>query len=199
MTPRALFGRPVEPWVLTSRGLAVDLFAPDPESIQIEDIALSLSRRARWGGHTHTFYSVAEHCCRVSYLVYALAIGSGLLDVDAKGIALAGLLHDAHEAYIGDTPTPVKVAFGRDAVEAIAATLDLAIARKFDLAVEMFRDPRVKLADAIMLATEARDLMPRPPRDWLPLEPAPLPGRLIPCTSMQAAEDLFLSHFEALQ
>lgn len=199
MTPRALFGGPFEPWVLTSKGRAVDLIAPDPESIDLEDIALSLSRRARWGGHTHTFYSVAEHCCRVSYLVYALAIGGGLLDVDAKVVALAGLLHDAHEAYIGDTPTPVKVAFGREAVEAVASRLDVAICGKFGLPVGILRDPRVKRADAIMLATEARELMPRSPREWLPPEPAPLPGRIIPCTSMQAAEDLFLSHFEALR
>lgn len=191
--------RPVEPWVLTHSGRAVDLIAPDPQSIHLEDIALSLSRRARWGGHTHTFYSVGEHSCRVAYLVYALAIGAGMLASHAKILARAGLFHDGHEAIVGDTPTPVKVAFGRPAVEAVASRLDVAIAAAFDFDPRLFDDPLVKLADAIMLATEARDLMPRPPRDWLPLEPAPLPGRIIPCTSMQAAEDLFLSHFEALQ
>lgn len=189
------------PWVLTHSGRAVDLLSPDPKSIHLEDIAISLSRRARWGGHTHTFYSVAEHSCRVAKLVYALAIGAGLLVSHAKCLSRAGLFHDGHEAVTGDTPTPVKVAFGRPAVEAVASRLDVAIAAAFDFDAGLFDDPLVKFADAIMLATEARDLMPPSPRDWgwLPERPSPLPERIIPCSSMQAAEDLFLSHFEALR
>ena len=41
---------------------------PNPADVRIEDIAHALSNQCRFAGHSHTFYSVAEHCVRVSQL-----------------------------------------------------------------------------------------------------------------------------------
>ena len=69
----------------------------DPQSwmISIGDIAHSLANLCRYTGHTHNFYSVAQHSVLVSKVV-------------PQKRALAGLLHDATEAYIGDVAAPFK-------------------------------------------------------------------------------------------
>lgn len=81
---------------------------PHQTKVELEDIAHALSNICRFGGHTRTFYSVSEHSIHVSHLV-------------PKHLALYGLLHDAHEAYVGDMPTPLKnLCFDYRGVEARA-------------------------------------------------------------------------------
>ena len=79
---------------MTASGLGFDPEDPKPEAIVIEDIAHALSNICRFGGHTGSFYSVAQHSVLVS------------LHTNAK-FARAGLMHDASEAYIGDIIRPV--------------------------------------------------------------------------------------------
>jgi 5'-deoxynucleotidase YfbR-like HD superfamily hydrolase len=69
---------------------------PDPDMIDIEDIAHSLSMQCRFGGHTKVFYSVAEHSMNVCVAA-------------PRKYELAALLHDASEAYLYDIPRPIKV------------------------------------------------------------------------------------------
>src|SRR5690348_18006267 len=68
---------------------------PKPEDIDIQDIAHALSCQCRFTGHSRKFYSVAEHCVRVSLLV-------------SPDLQLAALLHDASEAYLSDVARPIK-------------------------------------------------------------------------------------------
>ena len=87
-------------WIQTFTGKRFYPLDPRPEDFDIIDIAHALSLTTRFGGHCINFYSVAEH----SFL-----IGSQMYD-DLKNPdeALAGLLHDASEAYLGDIPKPLK-------------------------------------------------------------------------------------------
>ncbi len=55
--------------IRTFSGQYVNVFAPDPDTILIEDIAHALSQQCRFGGHLPEFYSVAQHC-----VICALAV-----------------------------------------------------------------------------------------------------------------------------
>jgi hypothetical protein len=80
------------------------------------------------------------------------------------------LLHDAHEAYIGDLATPIKWLMPpnvRRWWDALADRVDAAIYRHFGIppptsAIQAV----VKRADDRMLATEVRQFMLPPPRPW---------------------------------
>jgi Predicted hydrolases of HD superfamily len=81
-------------WQRMLSGRRLDIVEPSPLDIEIEDIALGLSRVARWNGQTmgaHGF-SVAQHCVLVADLI-AKAAKPPL----PRPALLAGLLHDAPE------------------------------------------------------------------------------------------------------
>ncbi|OGT57376.1 MAG: hypothetical protein A3E01_07045 [Gammaproteobacteria bacterium RIFCSPHIGHO2_12_FULL_63_22] len=67
-------------------------------TFDIEDIAHALGMTCRFNGHVRHFYSVAEHSVIVALLMQELALGD----------PMEGLLHDAHEAYVGDIVAPWK-------------------------------------------------------------------------------------------
>lgn len=122
-----------------------------PADVHVEDVAHALSLICRFGGHTEVHYSVAQH----SLLVARILEDQGA-PVEAQ---LAGLLHDAHEAYIGDIPTPIKSALGA-AWHDLEADVAAAVRRALDVALA-FHDweDLIKYADRVALATERRDLM----------------------------------------
>lgn len=82
-------------WIQSASNTKIDFRHPDPDSFKIEDIALGLSRQPRYAGQGKFFYSVAQHSIYVATQVRA-------------DIRIYGLLHDAHEAYMGDIPGPLK-------------------------------------------------------------------------------------------
>ncbi|NQT21713.1 MAG: hypothetical protein HQ592_18550 [Planctomycetes bacterium] len=81
-------------WTRTFSGKKFHLFDPKPEQVCLEDVAWHLSNICRWGGACE-FFSVAQHSIMVSQLL-------------PPEFALDGLLHDAHEAYLGDVVEPLK-------------------------------------------------------------------------------------------
>lgn len=87
--------------IITSSKELISLLGPNPVQIHIEDIARGLAYKPHFNGQTPKFFSIAEH----SILVYKL-LPRGLRKV--RQVALAALLHDASEAYIGDCPQPLK-------------------------------------------------------------------------------------------
>jgi hypothetical protein len=81
-------------------GRQVNPLALAPEDIDIWDIATALSRQCRYNGHTHGHLSVARHSIWVSNTLAGWGFDSQT--------QLAGLLHDAAEAYLGDMIRPLK-------------------------------------------------------------------------------------------
>jgi len=148
--------------VETASGLVVDLVTPTPETINIRDIAWSLSRLARYNGHTlgDFPYSVAQHSCWVANRVMS--------KTNDKSFALYALLHDAHEAYTGDMVSPMK---WLDRLSHIIKDIEFSLQQAIHTAVDMpptrkaVRDA-IKQADKEALAVEAYHLMPSRGRDW---------------------------------
>lgn len=132
---------------------------PNPADVCIEDIAHALSMICRFQGHVRSFYSVAEHSVHVSRIV-------------PPEYALAGLLHDASEAYIADVSRPVKHTEEMIEYRRIENHLDMAIREKFDYwdGPEGSGGYHLVLADNAMLALEARTLLPYDP--WMDDLPA---------------------------
>ncbi len=140
--------RPFKPFrIVTFSGRMIDLCNPRPEDVDFADIAHALSNLCRWGGHTSRYYSVAEHCVLVSYLV-------------PKRLAIQGLLHDAHEAYVGDVITPIKVRLGEEYGK-IAERWDAAISRRYKVGGLVDPEPEIKDADLMALSIEYKTLFPK--------------------------------------
>ena len=76
-------------------GGMIDPLDPDPADVKIEDIAHGLARKCRFNGQVKDYYSVSEHSILVAGLV-------------PPEYALAGLMHDASEAYLPDVGRPIK-------------------------------------------------------------------------------------------
>ncbi len=138
------------PWITTYTGKQFDISDPQPDQIDIEDIAISLSRTVRFRGMTILPYYVAHHCVLATYLL-------------APEYRLWGLLHDAAEAYMGDMPKPLKTHLDSGYV-AIEQRVMRVVAEKFGLEWPM--PDQVKLVDRILLVTEAERLMKHNPEDW---------------------------------
>lgn len=95
---------PRGPWIQTGAGIAFDLYAPTRFMVDFNvDIAEALARLPRFTGHIRSGpYSVAQHS----------VLGADALhrETGRADIAAAFLLHDAHEAFIGDRVTPYSLA-----------------------------------------------------------------------------------------
>lgn len=131
-------------WICSYHGNKIHPLDLRDDEIDIEDIAVALSRLPRFLGRTLLPYSVAEHCVRASWQVH-------------PGNALVMLMHDCEEAYWGDIPRPVKHH------PMFAEIRELAEATKRKILVHFGIDPElpewVHNVDNMMLATEKRDLL----------------------------------------
>lgn len=133
--------------MLTHSGKRV--FPEEEGAPGIEDIATSLGRQPRFGGHTMRWWPVLLH----SLVVHDLALRTGL----TSRTALLGLIHDGHEAVTGDIPRTWKT----DEMRAIQKELDVRILA--ELGIEPFTDQEkdeVKLLDNIALVAEASVIGP---------------------------------------
>jgi hypothetical protein len=168
-----------EPWsaavgnIETASGQRYHFRNPDPDTVLLADIAHALSNVCRFAGHIRRFNSVAEHSVLVSRIVEART--------GDRYWSAAALLHDGHEAYIWDAPSPVKPLLG-DVFKELGAIADKVIAEKFLPAVAPdglvpraadFKETFIKAADRTALMVEGRALLPVGPTDdeWEPLPP----------------------------
>jgi hypothetical protein len=170
-------------WIRTCKGRechfdALENFTPD-----IEEIAHALSNLCRYTGHTPSFYSVAQHCCLVSLHC-------------PKKFRLAGLLHDATEAYVSDLSAPLKSMPGMEYYNRLEAEM-------YGRVAETFRLPGVLPLSVIeqdlrALATEVKCFFGvdvyhdwhLPYRAWKGIKIDPLPS--------STAKEIFLTIFREL-
>lgn len=141
-------------WMQTFSGAQFWPMDPRASEIDIEDIAHSLSMQCRYAGHCKRFYSVAEHSVHVAAWVGTVA---------PKQYALAGLLHDATEAFLVDVPRPVKP-FLPGYKEAEARLWDVVAERFFGHAMAI--PAIVHEADNRILNDEREQNMSPPPQEW---------------------------------
>lgn len=168
---------PTNPYLVTATGHQFPLLNPQPSDVRLADIAQALGRIQRFNGHTRLPYTVAEHSVLVALILREAGHGASL--------QLAGLFHDAAEAYIGDMPTPIKwaldaiqpysgvVPIGTKAWDELEERIEDVIRTAYGLPVLTLPDQyTIKLADAIALSTEGRDLL-SPAIQWFNKKPAP--------------------------
>lgn len=132
-------------------------FLDDPK-FDIVDIAAALSKQCRFSGHTSRFYSVAEHCCIVAMIMQENDLGN----------PYEGLMHDAHEAYCVDLPSPWKAELPE--YKAFEKRFEYPL-RKWAGLPDTISDG-CKKADWVALYVEAHYLIPSKAKLWL----TPPPG-----------------------
>jgi len=176
-------------WIQTASGRAVDLLDPQIEDIDFHiDIPEALARIARFTGHVRSGpYSVAQHSVLGADAIWR--------ETRRPEAALAFLVHDAKETYVGDTATPLKIARRIKAerlsrphligAAVIVDETDREIESRFDCLIHETVGMQwplppdlhrlVKEYDLRMLATERRFLLSSTPRPWSEeIEAAPL-------------------------
>lgn len=174
-------------YIETFSGRKFYLFRP---TFFIEDIAHALANNCRYTGHVKHRYSVAEHCVLVSYIMEDQKLGD----------PFEGLMHDAHEAYIGDMASPWKRLIPEYNVH--EARIELAMRQWAGLPDKITKG--AKMADYAALLLEARVLMPSKAADW-PMAPEVIAladkienDYMIQCFNPQAAKHEFTYRYNRL-
>ncbi|MEJ7824940.1 MAG: hypothetical protein WKF48_05900 [Solirubrobacteraceae bacterium] len=149
----------------------MDLYAPDPATLSLRDVARGLAYTCRYGGHVKNYYSVAEH----SVLVRDLLRWQG----GSPDVLRAALFHDAAEAYLGDVVAPLKWALRRQSIaqdahymggwppdvaghrspyDVLEDRMEGAIVLRFGLDPAALQSPDLRAADMWALRIEAERL-----------------------------------------
>lgn len=142
--------------VNTHSGAIVNVLAPNPKDLRFEDIVWSLSRQPRYLGHTaeseqgHA-YTTGQHSVLLAEAV--------LRDTGDAKLALAALLHDATEAYLGDIIRPFKPLMVEYAH--LEEAMELAICEAFDITPALIR--QMKPWDIRICTDEMKALLPLAP------------------------------------
>ncbi len=188
---------PQRAWQRMLSGRRLDLLDPAAIDIEIEDIALGLSRVARWNGQTLGEYgfSVAQHC---------LVVDDICLHIEPRlspSHRLMALLHDAPEYVIGDMISPFKAALGFD-YRRFEDHLEQSIFIRFGLSA-MMPAPVKKLikqgdrACAYFEATQLAGFSDNEAREYFGEPPAGYSMTITPLSD-KLAREAFVARFDAL-
>lgn len=164
---------------------------PKPEEVHLEDIVTSLCGLPRFLRHTIFPYYVGQHSVLVSWWVQEQG-GDWLAQ-------LQGLMHDAVEFVIGDLPSPMKQVINEAApglLKKIEEPIERAIFFRFGLDWPI--SEIVHQADAVMLATEKRDiLVPNDTYRWVDM-PNPWKRKIMHGWNEEDCRSIFMDRFNAL-
>jgi len=141
----------MENWIETHSGRKVSIESPQADMFDIDDIAFALSNTCRYNGHCARFFSVAEHSVLVSQRL-------------PTHLKLAGLLHDATEAYLGDIPSPIKHLLPD--YKKLERVFEYAVEQAFKIDLSDADKAAIKEADIDALFTEAHFLIPSQGKEW---------------------------------
>lgn len=150
------------PYIATVSGRAFVFNSCDLGQIQLTDIAHALSQIVRFTGHVERFWSVGAH----SLLVMHLARLNGGTPLEQ----LQALMHDAHEAYVGDISRPFGKVLGRPILKQYKQALDELIRRRYSFAPPT-RPDWINLLDNAAGYMEACAFIPNYPywhSEWFP-------------------------------
>lgn len=172
----------IGPTILLQSGLYFDLLDPHGSDFTIEDIAHGLAHCCRFAGQCSRFYSVAEHCWHASFLV-------------APELAMAALMHDAAEAFLGDVTRPLKQLL--PAYKAIEEKVEDAIAVRFQ--ISGMKHPDVKRTDLALLAGEQAALMPTHADEWACLAGITPAQANFGCFAPEQAKAAFMLRYNQLR
>lgn len=157
---------------------------------KINEIAEVLAKVPRFGGHTPgVFYSVAEHSVLVSRWAE---------EISPRGwkslVARAGLLHDAAEAYLGDSPTPIKELLPD--FKLLENKITEALYEVFRVSLSPVVAGLVKQSDLNLLGAESKAFMVNP--EWSIIEGHEPAGVTPVGWEWREAKDMFLRRFAEL-
>lgn len=132
-----------KPEILIKNGTYFVYDEPELARYDMLVIASALSKLCRFNGHTSEFYSVAQHSVIVSRMV-------------PEKYALQGLLHDAHEAFIGDMVSPLKSIITE--YQYIETCIEQDLRKRYDLPAVLHHS--VKQADIDLVMIERNSFLP---------------------------------------
>lgn len=146
----------------------LDLAEPAPDAIYLDDIARGLSQHVRWAGQGDAWLSVAQHSIETLRVVER-----DHPDVDV-GVRQAALMHDAHEAYIGDLSGGLKFLLRDGYLPEFIFLLDRAIEKALGFQMRGFTDVEriVKDAEDKLVKPEYEFLFEGKPASTVGLEPS---------------------------
>lgn len=142
------------PYTQLAGGVTVDLLEPDYSNIPSYVFYEALAYTNRFNGNAKG-YSVLQHECHV--YDYLRNMGA------SRSVCRAGLVHDHHEAVIGDITTPVKLA-----LQELSPTVLMASVGVLDYRHQAQIDKRwhvntshadVKRADRVLCVSEAEKFL----------------------------------------
>jgi 5'-deoxynucleotidase YfbR-like HD superfamily hydrolase len=198
-THRRLAEHAPRTWQRMLSGRRLNLIEPSPLDIEIEDIALGLSRNTRWNGQTQGphGWSIAQHSDLVVDIVRRLKPRA------PASLLMAAKLHDASEYVTHDLITPLKSVVG-DVFKEVEKGLMRAVHIRFGLpAVLPAADVAlIKRADRTAAATEAVQLAgftEAECRSVLSFREKPLKDIRLTPLPVAEAERRFLEGFRALE
>lgn len=147
--------------IRTYSGENVSLIDPDPKTINMVDIAWHLAHINRFNGATRQPISVARHSIAVCMFMRESQRAH-------EKLAFGGLMHDAHEAYLGDMVGPLRSVAGFQRFNELTKLFDQAIFTKYGVEYDGFL---VNQADRSVMSAEFVGHMTGPLPDHF--EPSP--------------------------